>query len=195
MIRNDAEVGTSVTLKPDLQRIQFRSPDEKRIVQVGPDVVSAHILRPYTSWEDFRQQIAGALDAYVRVVEPPSIAQIGMRYINRLQIGEDPVDLPTYFTSPPNPPEGLPQALESFLTRIVSRYDDAPIKLVTTFADGPTPTGEPEFILDIDLVWAFETPQLPIEGAMEAIDDLRVREREAFEALITDNARSLFDAD
>lgn len=52
----------------------------------------------------------------------------------------------------------------------------------------------PELVLlvDLDLVWQAETP-VEMGDALMITHDLRDRERVAFEAVITDAARELFD--
>lgn len=189
----DGGGGPSFQVQQNASRVQFRSADDRRLVGVGPDVLSAHLLRPYSSWEQFRDQIVQALAAYSSVAEPTAISRIGVRYINQIVLAADVVDLNEYFTSPPEPPETLPQTLRSFLVRMEAAYEDEPIRVITTFASNDAARGRTAFILDIDVVGEWPE-QLGLESAMEAIDDLRSRERVAFESLITDRAREVFDA-
>jgi uncharacterized protein (TIGR04255 family) len=48
--------------------------------------------------------------------------------------------------------------------------------------------------LDLDVILEGMEPR-PVAEALKTADDLRQREREAFEATITDKLRDLFDAD
>ena len=52
---------------------------------------------------------------------------------------------------------------------------------------------EDGFILDINMIWESHDA-LARENTDARIDDLRIRERQVFEAVITDKARGLFDA-
>lgn len=178
----------------DANIVRFTSEDGRRIVRVGPDRMTVHLLKPYTSWEDYRGQIYRALEPYRRVTEPSAISQIGVRYINRIIVEADVVELSQYFTSPPHPPQELPQSLDAFVVRISAMYDDPSIRLVTTFASESSPNSdESSFILDIDVIGQWPDT-LPFERAAEYIEDLRIKERLAFEALITERARKIFDA-
>jgi uncharacterized protein (TIGR04255 family) len=49
-------------------------------------------------------------------------------------------------------------------------------------------------VLDLDLVQTFPAPQ-PIAALLPWVDDLHAREKQAFETIITDKAREVFDAD
>lgn len=187
--------GPSLHFRQEPYRVQFRSSDEKRIVAVGPDVLSAHLLRPYTSWENFKNQIDHAIDAYVSIAKPNGVTRIGIRYINRIVIDAEAVELDDYFTSPPDPPAAIPQRLRSFITRMDVAYDDGPYRIVTTFASNEAPEGKTAFLLDIDVIGEWPTEPLPVGEALAVVEDLRARERIAFEALITDSTRELFDAD
>ena len=170
------------------------SDDGKRIVRVGPNIMTVHLLKPYSSWEDFRTQIHKALEAYRRVTEPSGIVQIGIRYINRIVVEADVVELGEYFTSPPNPPQDLPQTLDAFLVRISAVYEGEPVRIVTTFASESSPNDDESFfILDIDVIGQW-SDALTFEDAATHIEDLRVKERLGFEALITERARIIFDA-
>ncbi len=186
--------GASFQFRHNRSRVQFRSEDEKRIVGVGEDVLSVHVLRPYSSWEQFREQIQSAVSAYDDVAKPVGIARIGVRYINRIVVDAEVVELSEYFTSPPNPPATLPQNLRSFLVRMDAAYEREPFRLVTTFASNDAAEGQTAFILDIDVIGEWPDP-LDVGDAMGIIDNLRAKERSGFEALITDKARGLFDAD
>lgn len=188
------DVGPSFQFRHNANRVQLRSEDEKRIVGVGPDVLSVHILRPYSSWEQFREQITSALAAYVGVAEPTGIVRIGVRYINRISVAAEIVELGDYFTSPPQPPDTLPQALRSFLVRMDAVYEGEPVRLVTTFASNDADDGKTAFILDIDVVGEWSDP-VAVDDALDIIDDLRAKERAGFESLITNKAREIFDAD
>ena len=192
--QSEGDDGLEFQLRQNANRVQFCSNDEKRIVRVGPSVLSAHVLRPYSSWESFRAQISNALDVYVDVTHPTAISQIGVRYINRIVVPADVVDLNDYFTSPPEPPDSLPQTIRSFLVRVDAMYEGEPVRLVTTFASESADRGQAAFVLDIDVVGKW-SDLMPLGQALAIVDNLRMKEREAFESLITDKARCIFDAD
>lgn len=89
-------------------RVQLLAEKGTRIVGVGPDQLSVHMLRPYTGWEKFCPRIWEALEAYRQVAEPEAVTRIGLRYINRISFEEPTPDLPHYFTIPPKLPDVVP---------------------------------------------------------------------------------------
>ena len=92
----------------------------------------------------------------------------------------------------PSVAPGMPNELRSFLERLEYAYPDG-VKLATTFATVEGSAHKAGYLLDLDVVWESETAS-KVESAMGLADDLRNRERDAFEALITDELRKLFDA-
>lgn len=177
-------------------RIQFITPAEDRILAVGPNVISLSTLPPYDGWEDFRPRIEAALTAYQDIAQPEGIKRIGVRYINRIITKGDHLHLGELFTTPPQLPDELDASLSSFFTRWEAMYSDIPVKLIQTFGSVQSEPGTAAFVLDLDVFRQWEEKEgLPVEEAMSQVDILRERERELFEASITDRAREMFDAD
>jgi len=182
----------SLAMVQGLAKLQFPDADAKRLVSLAPDLLSVHVLRPYSGWEDFRRRIKDALDVYRSICAPVSILRLGVRYINRVTPpGGDPLDLRQYFLCEPQPINGLPSQLASFVHRVEHVYEDG-IRLFLTYASIEA-TAAPEFLLDLDVIHEPSSPQ-SIDGIMDVVNDLHAREGAAFEAIITDKSRGLFDA-
>lgn len=185
-----------ITVKQGINKLLFPSIDSKQLIGVGPDVLSIHILRPYRGWDEFRQRIDEALKAYREVAKPIGVRRIALRYINRIVIPTNQsVDLSEYFTISPQVPDGFPGRMTAFLTRVESGYEDLPIKLVLTFSDAIAPSMQAEFILDLEIFQDWMDKPVPLGEVFPHLDELKQREGQAFEDLITDRARELFDAE
>ena len=190
-----------VQQREGMSRVRLLTKDEKRIVSVGRDVMSVHMLRPYQGttlrkpggWEEFRDRISTALDAYWTVAQPAAISRMGIRYINKIVIPQRTVRLEDYFRSSLPQISGLPQQIGGFLIRVEYAYSED-VRLVLTQGLTEAPTDHVAVMLDLDVIWTGTEPVLQ-EDAMQKVTELRDLERTAFEALITDPARELFDAD
>jgi uncharacterized protein (TIGR04255 family) len=180
-------------------KIQFPDAEGKRLVAVAPGLLSIHVLRPYSGWEDFRARIAAALNVYRDVCNVQKVARIGLRYINRIVIPGSSPALEEFFRCAPRLAPELPSKLAGFVHRVEHRYEDE-VRLIVTFAsldadageEGPVRPAVPPCLLDLDLIWQADQP-IEANSALELIDDMRARERIAFESLITDKLRGLFD--
>ena len=186
-----------------LARVQLVTKNGKRMVGVGVDVMSVHVLRPYqrssipreSGWGAFKPRIWAALDAYWKVAEPRGVSRVGIRYVNKILVPHDSVDIGAYLKCALPRVTGLPERLTNFVNRFAYAYEDG-VQLVLSQGSLEGQPGSVSFLLDLDVIWE----NAPAGGAsrdeaLDVVDDLRERERDAFEAVITDKARGLFHAD
>ena len=185
-----------------LEKVQLLTEDGKRIVAVGQDVLSIHMLRPYqdpqqpdhSGWDEFRGRIKQALNVYWEEVQPKGVLWVSIRYINKIVIPEKAVEVENYLKCALPDVKGLPDHQNSFLSRVGYVYDDGVQLVLSQRSIDAPPPNQVEFLLDIDVIWA-NTEPVGKDEALAKASDLRKRERKAFEAVITDKARELFDAD
>ena len=187
-----------------LAKVQLFSKPGTRMVGVGPDVLSIHILRPYQDpldsekggWEEFQPRIADALEAYRKVVSPGGVNRVGIRYINKIVIPleNDKVGIRVedYLKCAYLEIGGLPQDYGNFVGRVEYIYDDE-ARLVLTYGLLSVSSNGLECLLDLDVIWQAET-LADWEAPLNIANDLHERAGSAFEAVVTDKARELFDA-
>ena len=183
-----------------LAKVQLVTEDNKRMIGIGPDVLSIHILRPYqrntdsehVGWEEFYPRIIRAIEAYWKVSKPTGVTRIGVRYINKIVIPQIKVRVEDYLKCALPNVSGLPDQLNGFMSRVEYAYGDN-VLLVLSQGSIEAPPNNVGFLLDLDVIWQGADP-ISEEEALTKISNLREREREAFENIITDKARELFDA-
>ncbi len=164
-----------------------------KLLMVGPDVISLHSLKPYEGWGNFLPRVAKAIDSYVAVAQPKSIAKISLRYINRVNIPKEQFSLTEYFTITQALPDAFPTQMTSFVDRMELAYEDIPAQIAFTWATTkPAQEGQSSFVLDFDLHWIEECD---IRDAIDHLKDLRRRQRAAFESVINEELRRIFNAD
>ncbi len=178
----------------EMATVHLPAADDSRLVSIANGLLGVHVKKPYPGWEDFRDEISSVVDSYVQEFGNQQVIRVGIRYINILEFPTRSIDLNDYLQAPPSLPPELPQSFVSFLSRVQTKYDDAPITLAYVCGN-LEPHGEKgRILLDLDLAWESTPLQLNLSDVMANVDDLRNRERTAFEALISEKARSLFDA-
>jgi len=191
----------NVTYREGLAKVQLVTEDGTRMVGIGQDVLSVHMLRPYqdavapekSGWDEFRPRLEEALDAYWHVAGPVGVYRIGIRYINKIVVPQRRVEVGDYLKCAPPNADGLPDQMNGFVSRVEYVYEDG-VRLILSHGNADAPKDHIGFLLDIDVIWEASDP-VDRDEALAKADDLRARERTAFEALITDDARGLFDAD
>ena len=189
--------------KEGVVRVKLVTKGGNRMVGIGPDVLSVHMLRPYQDpdkaeeggWVEFRPRIETALGAYWKVAEPMSVCRIGMRYINKIIVPQKIVKVSNYLTCALPEVSGLPDSLslKHFMSRVEYAYQDG-VHLVVSQGLIEAPSDHVGFLLDLDVIWEGATP-LVCDEALKKASELRTLERVAFETVITDKTRELFDAD
>jgi uncharacterized protein (TIGR04255 family) len=150
-------------------------------------------LRQYKNphWSNFKPRIARALSAYRKIAAPKDVIRIGLRYINRIVVPTAHADPSEYFNYNLSNDDVLHAKISAFMKRFeyLNKVDE---KLIITHATiEPSDAQKTEFILDIDTIW--DRAPLHFDQVTEATEKLHTSEGRAFEAIITDNARSLFD--
>jgi uncharacterized protein (TIGR04255 family) len=187
-----AAAGSPVPFVPQpLIRTLLPNADGTRMVGVSPNLLTVHELDPYRGWDEFSDRIRQALEAYWRVNPPLGVRRVRLRYINRILIPGEQVELDDYFTAAPRVPKGITGGLMNFITRMEIPCEDGSVMVMTLVPMLPRPEHNCAFVLDFDLVWSFTEP-VDASRALASIEQLRVRERAAFEAMITDATRRLF---
>jgi uncharacterized protein (TIGR04255 family) len=188
-----SEGSLDMVMKGGISRLKFPTSDGTRLVSVGRNVLGVSSLRPYEGWDSLFPRVTRALEAYQEVASHLSITRVGVRYINRIVVPGSGIDLGRYFKCLPPHVPGLPGGPGNFLTRVEYSYEDE-ATLLLNYAAVDSPEGSSAFLLDLDVAWQADDGKRTIDEAVSLVGDLRNRERSAFEALITDDTRRLFDA-
>lgn len=189
-----------VRLEDDVGKVLLRSEDRTRLVGVGQDTLSVHMLRPYqrvelrecAGWGEFSDRINTALGAYWTVARPAGVQRVVVRYINKIVIPDTALEVGDYLRSVLPDIPGLPETALDFASRVVYHLDEG-VQLGLSQGGAHAAGGQQGVLLDIDVSWE-SSSYLDVEMAMAQAKALRDREREAFERVITDKARDLFDA-
>lgn len=176
-------------------RMQAVAAGGGQMLQAEPRLLVVNQLAPYPvegfdAWEPVLRR---ALDDYARVCAPDAIRRIGIRYINKVEL---PVgtNVTEFFRVFPAFPSDLARASDDFFLRAEMPVKGENRRLLLSM--GVAPTSQPDcrsFVLDLyfvsenSLARPFTGLAADVQVAHEIISD-------AFEACITDTARSHFNA-
>lgn len=186
------ESGIQQQVQPT-ERIQFIRDDGNALIQVGPHLLTINHLKPYPSWEDFLPLIKQGFEAYHEVASPEKLARIGLRYINRIEIPSQEVDVQHYFRFVPHVEDDLAEQINAFIIGIQVTYDKGRdalrVQLANASARQPSYS---DFILDLDY-GLLEAEQLALSNAFQWVETAHSRIEDAFEACIREPLRDLFE--
>jgi uncharacterized protein (TIGR04255 family) len=174
-------------------RMQFLREDEKALIQVGPNLLAVNHLKPYPTWQEFLTLIRQGFDSYLTAANPKGIQRIGLRYINRIELPGERVELADYFEFRPFVGERLPQDYGPFIVGIQIPFEDSRDVLRLQLASAAPETPDAiAVMLDLDyfLVRAGGVSQ---DEVFEWIEIAHSHVEDVFEACITDRLRQMFE--
>ncbi len=173
--------------------MQFLREDEKALIQVDRDLLAVNHLKPYPTWQEFLPLIQQGFDAYCQIANPKGILRIGLRYINRIEVPGQRIELEDYLEFRPFVGSKLPQDFGSFIVGIQVPYERSRdiLRLQLTNAATQTPSLVAA-VLDLDYFLA-QPNQVGIDNVFEWVELAHTHVEEAFEACITDRLRQMFE--
>lgn len=180
--------GTSVNR---YEGVRAFSIDRLQVVQFRSDGFTFSRLGAYQDWNTLRQEAFRLWQIYASWRKPVSVRRVAVRYINEISIELPMSDFGDYLTSPPVIPAGLPQALASFLMRIViPNPANGATAVFTQSLQAPSEFHAP-IILDIDVFKDIELSIIDGEYWNE-LDILRDFKNEIFFRSITDRTKDIY---
>lgn len=169
----------------------FKSPADKKIVQVRLDGFTFNKLKPYENWDIFCSEARQLWDIYFGITNPIKTTRIALRYINRIEIPLPIKDFKEYILTTPEIAPKLPQALSHFFMQLVIPNPDIEANaIITQTMENPTGNRLP-LILDIDVSRETNYTDNTVEMWNE-FKKLRSFKNEIFINTITKKAEELF---
>ena len=188
----DGEHGTSSSTSSTPQGLRLASSANDRIIQIRRNGFSFSQLRPYSDWEAFRGEMRDRWTAFANAFPPALITRLAIRTINRISVPQG-TDLAKYVTLTPqvlslahNPIVGF------FMQVMLAQSDISPTAkvIINTGIEGGVALDQMNVLLDVDLFREDEfMPDSP--GMWNALEQMRIRKNEIFEASITNEVRDL----
>ena len=170
---------------------RYISSDNRKIVQVRLDGFTFSRLHPYITWKDLHSEAYRLWLLYKEITSPELIIRVALRYINNLKIPLPIRDFSDFLTAPPPVPEGLPQGVSSFLTRVVIHEPTIGANGIITQALEQVVTDVAPIILDID-VFKLQPEGLGEKEAWDTIEKLRHFKNLIFFKSITDKLKEIY---
>lgn len=191
--------GIDSQINQGLNRIQFISNDESQILQIGENLLTISILRPYSNWEEFKKNIIETLNDYKEIVDNPKINRIGLRYINHFLnfFPKDGYFIQDYFDYFAELPEKVTKSISSsYISNIFDIIDESNNNLLGTvnlvFSLNSDEKLNENVILDIDFFGQFEKAK-SIEEGLKFVDIAHENIIRIFENSITDKTKKMID--
>jgi uncharacterized protein (TIGR04255 family) len=173
---------------------RFKSKDEKNIVQFKNDGFTFNRLKPYTSWNNVIVDAKSLWGIYFSNFSVERVTRIAVRYINQLDIPLPIKDFKDFLTRPPDVPDDVPDAISSFLCRIV--LHDVERSISANVAQALEKSIKPDFaniILDIDVYKNVDMQSDNYEQIWVILEQLHKLKNKIFFNSITESTARLFE--
>lgn len=174
-----------------LQGVWLKTPDQRMIAQFRGDGFTLNRLEPYTSWQHLLPEALRLWASYVALTNPDAVTRLALRYINRIPIPRG-ADLDNYMLTAPKLPQGVPEVINTFATRIVLHDPVRSLNANVVQALEVGPESESHVLLfDIDAYRATPTGLASAE-VRDALDSLHDYKNEIFFGSLTEQLVAQF---
>lgn len=147
---------------------KFQSIDNLHIAQFNKEAFVFSRLKPYEDWGQLSKEALRLWAIYCELFKPKDVKRIGLRFINRIAIKQEKIELADYYKYPPASLKELNWTLTGYLHHDVMQVPETSyrVNLIKTVQNVP---GEIGLILDIDVFMQnpFEYNELRIKECLE----------------------------
>lgn len=187
---NKGEATTSRGQSP--QGFNARSTDGLYVVQILMGRLTVSRLAPYVSWDDLREKAEHVWRIYLDNVNPLRVTRLATRYINRIELPDEPFELSGILKKPVEMPEGLPEGVGSYFVKLaIPDPDTGSVAFVHQILEGGGPQKQPFLIFDIDVFMQVDM-DVQKEDVWETLEGLRGYKNRIFFGCLTDEAIEQF---
>lgn len=183
--------GASVVEGNQGHKLICRSEDQLRLVQLSGRLLAVNQLRPYMGWEEgFRDTILARWHEVKEMLRVGKVARIGLRYINRIEILQNPLKWEDWFHFSLPLPASMQQAEGKFHMVFQQPLDGGLNCTVNIAKDQAAPQGATWVILDFNVILEASIPADDLPHHLERIHGPHSL---AFEAYVRDSLRQQFE--
>jgi uncharacterized protein (TIGR04255 family) len=147
---------------------KLHSSDNLHIAQFNKEAFVFSRLKPYLDWAQLRQEALRLWAIYFELLKPREVIRVGLRFINRIAIKQEKIEIDDYYKYPPTSLKELNWPLAGYLHHDVFQVPETQhsVNLIKTVQNIP---GEIGLILDIDVFMQnqFEYNELRIKECLE----------------------------
>lgn len=185
--------GQPATQKQTQIGFRFDSTDGKYVFQAGVEGFTFSRLQPYEHWDSFEQEARRVWTIYRQHADPLHCIRAAVRYINRIDLSNLPVELKDYFRTYPEISSDISQVMAGMAMQILIPQDNGIILSLIQATVPPPNVGLASLNLDLDFYKESQTEFATDEAIWKFLNSVRDIADHTFEGCITDKARELFE--
>jgi len=160
----------------------------------GNDFIFSH-LKPYSNWESLRASAAEFWPVYVDVFKPHLVTQLGLHYINLIEMPGGPDTFRSMLTATfTTPPEMLPH-FQTNLSQMIFRDEDSAARAMVLTVTSPPDNAENKWSVLLSIGADEDRLQFEVNDYNQiflVLEKLRSLKNELFFAVTTEEAKRTF---
>jgi uncharacterized protein (TIGR04255 family) len=174
-------------------RLTGQGPSERYVAQFTPNGVVFSRLPKYDRWEPFEAEGLRFWDAYLELADPPALDRLGVRFINKIELGRSD-DAGRLLTGLPPAPGGIALARDLFFHQDVFRITGSAYRAKIVQTVQPIQAEDRILIVDIDV--SLQGGPLPQQEQLRTtLAEMRSIKNKLFFACMTPQAIARFGED
>lgn len=167
--------------------------DRNQVLQLRPNGFTFSRLPRYQHWEEMSQSGLDAWRNYAGRAGASRVVRVALRYINALDLPLPVENFSDYLEAPPPVPNGIPQGIGNFLTRLVVPKG-ADLATITQISQGTNSENNAlRVTVDIEIVTTCGLLGEDFEGLAEILERQRIYKNEIFFAHLTDKTLEMYE--
>lgn len=173
------------------KKLVCRSVDERQLIQLTSKLLAVNHLAPYPGWTDvFKPLVLRRVGELNEILPLRGIRRIGLRYIDRIEIPQAPLQWDQWFNFELPLPVVLRRPGCQVQMRLETPLDDDMRAVTQLFSAQPANPEHSSVIFDMDVISA---RYVSVEGLAAELDRVHEPQVLAFEEILTDNVRNLLE--
>lgn len=186
--------GFSHKVVPTAMSARFKSPDGKRLINLGEGAVSASILKPYSGWESMKQHIQYTWEHTQTILGPTTLTRVGLRYINVIPLNDPDEPASAWLLVNDYLPKSVVRSARGILFRSDFPFDSSNRMIVQLADKGPDETlPNGSIIFDIDRIRQFEETEMDVSRLLDICDTLHDDVWKTFDSSLSQQYRQFLE--
>ena len=183
-----------MSVRHQMQSLQFLQDDEKQLVQVRAQGFSFNRLAPYTSLDDYLPEIERTWRLFISIAAPVQIRTVRLRYINRilLPMPDSRVELEDYLKIGPRLPDEDRLTFTGFLNQHTAVEKDTGNQVNIVLTTQPPEDKLLPLIFDITVAGSAKAEVENWAWLLTQIQALRALKNRVFRNTLTERCLNLF---
>lgn len=178
------------------QRILLFTEDRKMLTQLGPYLLAINVLKPYPTWQNFKEKIELAWKGLNEIIEIKGIERVILAYINQIEIPIPKIQLKilkNYFNFYPFIDNKFPEDLASFIVGCEFPYKEGKECCSIQLVSMPDVSKEQKTLM-LNISYFTKQPRaVEVSNILDWVENAHDQIQKAFESCISDNLRTLFE--